>query len=155
LQALQRERDELHDRIMQVDRIMKRLKGIDTIDSSNGITEQLQVVPILKDKPQPISPTKSNNIKIVILSVFDILKTASKLKDIQLEYEKISGNKYDIRETVRTLYRANRLRMIKEKGVNKTCYWVKSEWIDNGQLLDEFKPEGFDLLYLPGDLIYQ
>jgi len=45
--------------------------------------------------------------------------------------------------------------MIKEKSANRGILWVKKEWVENGQLLDEYKPEGFDLLYKGENLRYE
>lgn len=102
LNALQKERDELHDRIMQVDRIIKRVKSLEysASDTSQDSVKQLPVEGSSESaKAFNIFP-RIVDIKIQVLRVFDLIKLAAKLKDIQTEYTKISGNKYNIRETV-------------------------------------------------------
>ena len=58
LAALQRERDELHDKIMQVDRIIKRVKSVDyTSDEITMGDNTKQIVPISNTKEVATRPT--------------------------------------------------------------------------------------------------
>jgi hypothetical protein len=154
ISALQRERDELHERIMQVDRILNKIKSIEDIDET-AISGRLNVVPIVRDKPQPISQAKTTNIKLVLLNVFDMIGKACVMKDVQKEYENISGNKYNVREPMRTLQRARKLVLIKEAGTLRGYLWAKTEWIENNRLKEEHKPEGFDALYSHDNLVFE
>lgn len=157
LNALQRERDELHDKIMQVDRIIKRVKGIDySNDIVNNNVMQLDVMPVTNQLADPINKfNKTSDIKVQVLTVFEIVGKASKLKDLQFEYHKLSGNVFNIREIVRGLNRQRIILMIRERNTHRGVLWVKTEWVRNGVLLDEYKPEGFDLFYQAANLIYE
>ncbi|MEP7374781.1 MAG: hypothetical protein ABI675_15400 [Chitinophagaceae bacterium] len=158
LSALQRERDELHEKIMQVDRIIKKVKGLDySSDIDSNDVNPLALSPVINQ--QPIAPIDKFNvqadIKVQVLTVFEILGHAAKMKDIQYEYHKLSGNAFNIREVVRGLNRQRILLMIREKDSIRGVLWVKKEWVRNGVLLDEYKPEGFDMFYQASNLIYE
>lgn len=153
LKALQRERDDLHNQLMQVDRIIKRVKcGTYSEDEMPEKPKQLQVAPIAQ-KPKTLTP--SADIKVQILRVFDVLGIAATLKQLQNEYKAISGNNYNIRETVRSLHKSTLIKMVRDKNASRGFMWVKSEWLEDGQLMDKYKPEGFDLLYKAENLIYE
>jgi len=155
LNALQRERDGLHDKIMQVDRIIKRVKGFDDANNDeNDSQTKLEIKPINQLSPvKKISET--SDIKIQVLTVFEMVGKACKLKDLQFEYHKLTGNAFNIREVVRGLHRQRILVMMRERHNHRGVLWLKREWTRNGVLLDEFKPEGFDLLYNPAELIFE
>jgi len=157
LNALQKERDALHEQIMQVDRIIKRVKSLEySSDNSNHHTAQVKENKANKAIETPINIfPKSTDIKIQVLRTFDILRIASKLRDVQDEYTKVSGNKYNIRDSMRTLHASGFLKCIKIRGNNRNFLWAKSEWIENGQLADKHKPDGYDLLYKPDNLVYE
>lgn len=158
LSALQRERDELHDKIMQVDRIIKRIKNVDySTDSSNDNAKQIEAILIKKPVvlAKPISLSTSTDIKVQILRVLELLGKASKLSQIQDEFTKLTGSNYRIRDVVRGLKQSKILLMLKLIDSHRGILWVKKDWVRNGVLLDEYKPEGFDLFYQPSNLIYE
>ena len=152
LHALQKERDDLHDKIMQIDRIMTRIRkieyGPDLLDNS-PVPKLPDVTPDMKaDFP------KTADIKIQVLRVFDILGKATQLSEVQQEYTNITGSSYKIREAVRSLNATGILKMMKYRNASRGFMWVKAEWIENKELLDKFKPLGFDLLYSKEDLLF-
>lgn len=156
LKALTRERDELHEQIMQMDRIIKRVKGgnysNDATPMLSAPVKQLNVdntAITISATPQPL------DIRIAILRVFDLLGKASKLKEVQEEYNKISGHPYNIRENVRSLHKALLLKEMKDKTVPRSVYWVKADWIEHGQLGDNYKPAGFDLFHKPDNTYFE
>lgn len=156
LMALQKERDELHNKIMQVDRIMSRIEGIGYTDNEGKQpVKEIAANTSNEDKQLPDVFTNATDIKVQVLMIFDIVKKAAKLKDLQAEFFRLTGKTYNIREAIRTLNRARIVRMIKLKDSQRGVYWIKDEWIENGHLKDEFKPEGFDLFYKAGNLIYE
>lgn len=150
LGALSKERDSLHDQLMQIDRIIKRIKTGEYL-ASNEITT-LEIIP--SNLKEPVSFSNTANIKVQAIRLFDIIGHAAKLKEINTEYTKQTGKVFNLREVVRTLHSSKILYMVKEKSLERAKYWVKREWVNNGQLLDQFKPEGFDLLYKAEDLEY-
>lgn len=153
LKALQRERDDLHNQLMQVDRIIKRVKcGTYSEDEMPEKPKQLQVAPIAQ-KPKTLTPAA--DIKVQILRVFDVLGIAATLSQLKAEYKAISGNNYNIRETVRSLHKSTLIKMVRDKNASRGFMWVKSEWLEDGILQDKYKPEGFDLLYKAENLIYE
>ncbi len=153
LKALQRERDDLHQQLMQVDRIIKRVKcGTYVDDKEQKPVPQIQAenTPV---RPKTISPAL--DLKIQVLRVLDVLGVACTLKQIQAEFTALTGNKANVRESIRSLQNSTIVRLIKDKSASRGFLWAKSQWIENNQLLDKHKPEGFDLLYKPDNLIYE
>ncbi len=156
LTALQRERDELHDKIMQVDRIIKKVKNVDySSDIINDSPKQLEATIASNQPVKPISLSTSTDIKVQILRVFEILGRASKLSEIQVEFTKLTGSNYRVRDVVRGLKQSKILLMLKLIDSHRGILWVKKDWVRNGVLLDEYKPEGFDLFYQPSNVIYE
>jgi hypothetical protein len=138
LMALQKERDELDSKILQVDRIIKRVKSLGySNDEYNEPVNELDTT----SSPKQLAATvntfpATGDIKLQILFIFDLLKVAVRLSEIQTEYHKLTGNAYNIRETVRSLHRAGLLRMMRRKDSTHSICWVKTDWITNGQLAD-------------------
>jgi|SRR6185369_2792162 len=146
LTALSKERIDLHERLMQIDRIVKRIKkGESYTDSTpKEIESEPKQQPAIKtDKKLP----KDMDTKLHVLLVMDELKKASKLKIIQSKYFQLTGNSYNIRESVRSLNRTGLMKMMRNRSSDRGILWVKTEWLKDGQLLEEFKPMGFDVIY--------
>ena len=76
------------------------------------------------------------------------------MRHIQAEYDKLTGADLNVREPVRALQKAKKVKLMRVKNMERGIYWVKADWIEEGRLLDEYKPEGFDLLYNESDLEY-
>jgi hypothetical protein len=157
LNAMRKEREIVHERLMHIDRVIKRIRTGKLFNDDNAGIEGTTV-----EAPQiqtaAITPTefpKNADIKIQILRVFEIHRKAAKLKELQSIYNKLNESHYNIRETLRSLHRSRIVRMIREKDASRGIFWVKSEWIENEQLLDEFKPDGFDMLYKADNLEYE
>ncbi|MBS1917466.1 MAG: hypothetical protein JST87_14400 [Bacteroidetes bacterium] len=157
LQALRKEREIVHERLMQIDRIIKRIRTGKLLNE-----ESLGDAGIVVDAPQitnAIAPLnefpKNADIKVQIIRVFELHRKAAKLKELQNIYNKLNETHYNIREPLRSLHRSRIVRMIREKDASRGIFWVKSEWIENEQLLDEFKPDGFDMLYKADNLEYE
>lgn len=150
--ALQKERDELHERILQVDRIISRIRSIDYQQPVESIPNTPDIPTIENDKG--ISFPKSADIKIQVLRVFEIVNKAAGLAELQQEYTNITGSPYKIREAVRSLHAAGIVKMLKYKNASRGFMWVKTDWIQDGQLLDKHKPLGFDLLYKKENLMF-
>jgi hypothetical protein len=144
LMALSKERELLHDQLMQVDRIIKKIKTGEYLGYSNAVTLQIEPKENIVHR---IAFPKTTDTKVIVLKALDNLCQIVSLRQLQDEYNKLSGNNQNIREAVRSLNRAKLVLMMKVKNNDRGLFWVKKEWINNGTLLDEFKPEGFDLLY--------
>jgi hypothetical protein len=153
LAALGKERQQLHDKIMHIDRLIKKIRNGEYTTDANVIsidTPAIAAIPV----SSPIFP-KNAELKIQILRVFDFIGKASKLQDIQTEYDKLNEGHYPLRDTIRSLQGSKLLVMIKLKNAARGFLWVKRDWIENGQLLPEYKPEGFDMLYKAENLIFE
>ncbi len=98
-------------------------------------------------------PTKAN-IKVQLLTIIDMIGKACKLKDIQDEFTRLTASKFNVREPIRTLHKAGRLLLMREIDANRGIYWVKSEWVEDGILLPQYKFEGFNLLYNDSNIEY-
>ena len=152
LSALRKERETAHQKVMQLDRIIKKIK--------EGKYEEnvLEIQAIENTNKQPIvlnQAFKTADTKVQLLKIFDSIGKVVKLQTIQDEYIRLTESNYNIRDIVRSLQRHQKIKMLKEKGASRGFLWLKSEWIENGLLLDQYKPEGFDLLYKAEDLIFE
>lgn len=154
LLSLQKERDELHGRILQVDRIISRIKGIEYSEGGGNYPEQIAAQPKPEETPAITFPSGSD-IKIQVLRIFDIIAQAASLQQLQEEYTKITGNSYKIREAVRALHNVGILKVVKYKNASRGFLWVKTDWIQYNAIIDRYKPLGFDLLHKPENLIFQ
>ena len=150
--ALGKQREELHDKLMHVDRIIKKIRNGDYFGSGDII--RIEAAPTTNTVPQRIAFPKGVDNKVLILKAFDNLGQVASLKQIQDEYKRLSGYKYNIRDNVRSLNNSKGLLMMKEKDADRGIYWVKTEWVENGEVLDQYKPEGFDLLYKADNLLF-
>lgn len=92
------------------------------------------------------------NLKIVIKGLFDDYGQPIKMNDLQDLYKTATGKDYNIRETVRGLNKKGELKIMKINNSNRNACWVKSEWVKDGKLLDQFKWEDFDNMYIPEDI---
>ena len=160
LHALRKERDEAHQKVMQLDRLIKKIlsgnyspKSVE-INNDNGVTIG---IPTLEPQlPFTLNSFPKNaDIKVQVLKVFDSLKVASKLKELQTEYNRLSESHYNIREIVRSLHKSRLLRLMKEIDANRGIFWVKAEWLEDDRLKEEFKPVGFDMIYKQDNLEYE
>jgi hypothetical protein len=151
LNALHKEREDLHNQLMQIDRIIKRMKATNYIEDERETTS-IEVEEHLTIAPISHGPDRT---KITILKVFDIVGQACRLRHLQDEYNKIAGNKFNIREGVRGLQRQGLVKMIRDKDGSRGIYWIKKEWIENGKLIGIYKPEGFDWLYEPDNIVFE
>jgi hypothetical protein len=117
LNALRKERDELHNRLLQLDRIIKRVRlGQYKNDEETGISVTTETNPQINKASIPLSEFPKNaDIKVQILRVFDVHRKAAKLKELQSIYNKLSDSHYNIREPLRSLHRSRVVRMIREK----------------------------------------
>ena len=79
---------------------------------------------------------------------------ACKLYRIQEQHKQLTGFRHNLRETVRNLHKHGILRLLKPKGTERGLYWVKTEWLENNntKLKNEYKFEGYDLIYRDDDL---
>lgn len=148
--ALSKERNELHDKLMHIDRIIKRIKDGEYFGSGEVIRIEAKAAAI----PNRIAFPKHTDTKVIVLKAFDNLGQVASLKQVQDEYNKLSGNTQNIRETVRSLNNSKLIVMMKEKDANRGIFWLKSEWISDGEVLEQYKPEGFDLLYKADNLLF-
>ena len=152
LKALRKEREQAHQKVMQLDRIIKNIKDGKFSNDFAEITEvkETNKLPVVFNQS-----FQTADFKVQILKIFDSIGKAVKLQVIQDEYSRLTGNNNTVRDIVRSLQHYSKLRMIKEKGASRGFLWAKAEWIESGQLLEQYKPEGFDLLYKPDNLIYE
>jgi len=152
LHSLNKEREYLHQQLMQIDRIIKRVKCGTFSNESAPITPQISQPAIVAKAA--ISLTNTDNLKIQLLRVMDVIGKGCKLKTIHEEYNKQTGNKYPIRDALRALQEAGLVRLAKEKENTRGFMWVKREWVENGRLKNEHKPHGYDMLYREEDIIF-
>ena len=147
LMTLRKKREVLHQKIMQIDGIIKRVqdRGYETI-------EPVKEIPATKQRNDSIEHSnyfpKTADIKIQVLRVFDVVGHAAKLSELQEEYTKLSGSDYNIREIIRSLRTSGLVKIMKQQKAGRGLLWVNSGWIENGHLLDTHKAEGFDTLNL-------
>jgi len=158
LDALMKQRAELTASLRQLDKVIKDVKG-GNLASANIVSKP---EPSEVDFPAPTvepfgSPTRiavKTDAKLMVLQILDNIGKACKMRHIQAEYDKLTGADLNVREPVRALQKAKKVKLMRVKNMERGIYWVKADWIEEGRLLDEYKPEGFDLLYNESDLEY-
>jgi hypothetical protein len=101
LKALAREREDLHQQLMQVDRIINRVKS--GTYSGDELPDKPKPLQIEVAAPRPKFVNSAVDVKIQILRVFDVLGVAATLKQLQTEYKELSGTNLNIREPIRSL----------------------------------------------------
>lgn len=156
LDAMIKERQRLQSELSAMDKAIKEVK----VRLNGGNAERPVPSPTNSTQlPAGAIPSKLN-IKRVILEIMDKINVPCKMNDIQEQYTKITGVDYNIRENVRSLNNQGLLKLMKVNKSNRNAYWVKTEWIDEDNIIDnaikpEHKFEGFDTLFSPGDLTFQ
>ncbi len=158
LNSLQKERDELHARIMQVDRIIKRVKSLDNSPDGNLLFEATKsptVTPNPQSTPLAVSTYRKTDVKVLIIRAMDIIGRAAQFNEVQAEFNKINGCDYKIKEPIRALKDLGILKIMKPKGALRGFLWIKNEWLVNGILDDKYKPDGFELLYNVKEMIIE
>lgn len=148
--ALKKERDELHDKLMHVDRIIKKIKDGDYFGNGEVIKIEAKQAVI----PNRLAFPKHTDTKVIVLKALDNLGQVASLRQIQEEYNSLSGNTQNVRETMRSLNKSKLVLMMKCKDADRGIFWVKKDWLLDGVLMDEYKPEGFDLLYNEDNLYF-
>ena len=148
LDSLTKDKRELLDKVNEIDKVIKRIKygnlnfglskvlPVEQINADNNVNELPQAFPM------------KSNLKVQVIKIFDILRVACKLKDVQDKYKELTGVNHNLRETLRNLNKHEKLKLMQPKGAMRSLYWVKSEWLNaDGTLQEQYKFEGFDLLY--------
>lgn len=153
LKGLKRDRDELSAKLAEIDKVIKKVKTGNLDFNKNGSTNGNGTEHIKQNTT--VFPHNAN-LRVQILTVMDMLGKACKLKEINAEINNHNGSNINIRETVRTLNKSELLKMMREKNSERGIYWVKSEWLEdnNTRLKDEYKFDGFDMLYKAENLEY-
>lgn len=148
LDSLTKDKRELLDKVNEIDKLIKKIKygnlnlGLNKVvknDAPNiddDTTQQSQAFPLKAE------------LKVQVIKVMDILGQASKLNTIQDKYKELTGIHHNLRETLRNLNKHDILKLLQHKGTIRGLYWIKSEWLDEeGKLKEQYKFEGFDLLF--------
>lgn len=156
LQSLTTKKEEVIAYLKVLDKAIKGIKEgnnaalFDTNMPTNSI-ELIEVkAPQLTFAPFPLKA----DIKVQLLTIIDKIGKACKLKDIQDEFTRLTNSKANIRESIRTLHKAGKLLLMREKDSNRGSYWVRKEWVEDGVLLSQYKFEGFNLLYNDSNIEY-
>jgi hypothetical protein len=92
IRALSKEREDLHQQLMQLDRIINKVKT----GNYEGQIETPEPIKLDAPKVPAITPkvfADSGNIKVQVLRIFDVIGVACKLRDVQTEYAKLTGLK--------------------------------------------------------------
>jgi hypothetical protein len=148
IDSLNKDKRELLDKVNELDKLIKRIKyGNQNLGLSKGMPVELLDEESNKDVQLRPFPLKSE-LKVQVIRIFDILGVACKLNDVQDKLKEFTGFYVNLRETLRNLNKHEILKLMQPKGTMRGLYWVKAEWLDNeGKLKEQYKFEGFDLLY--------
>lgn len=148
LDSLTKDKRELLDKVNEIDKVIKKIKyGNLSLGLNKVVSKETNVDVSNESKQEQAFPMKSE-LKVQIIKIFDILGVACKLKDVQEKYKEFTGFYMNLRETLRNLNKHEILKLMQPKGTMRGLYWVKSEWLDEeGKLKEQYKFEGFDLLY--------
>jgi hypothetical protein len=153
LKGLNRDRAEIIAKLSDIDKVIKKVKT-GNLNFTQSVVEDTENIEHIKQKSF-IFPQKAG-LKVQVLSIFDLIGKACKIRDIQTEFNALTGSNINIRETLRTLNKAELIKLMKDKNEFRGYFWVKTDWLqDNGKTLkDEHKFEGFDMLYKADNLEY-
>jgi hypothetical protein len=156
IDALQVQRNKLAQELATIDKVIKKVKIGDTIASNSDTAAIQQPFQANSAKANYVFPVDSD-IKVQILSVMDMRKRPLKTKELQTEFDKYSRNRYSIRETLRGMQKSGIVWLLKLKGTTRGFLWVKRDWVDptTNLLFDEYKFQGFDMLYKPDNIEYE
>ena len=160
LNGLYRDRAELTKQLTNVERLIKKIKlGTFSFDTgSNNVAATLETdnTPVNNPETKQIDFPLRGELRVQVISVMDMIGKACRLKEIQDKYKEMTGLSVNLRETVRTLSKHKILRILKPKGTERGLYWVKEEWLesDGCKLKEQYKFDGFNLLYNDEDLEY-
>jgi len=98
--ALRKEREQFHQKILQLDRIIKKVKT-----GEYFIKPQLTIQDVKVKTDEPVTFPKNVDIKVQVLKIFDMIRKAAKLKDLQTEYNRLNGHIHPLRDTIRGLHK--------------------------------------------------
>jgi hypothetical protein len=147
LKGLYRDRDELSTKLTEVEKLIKKIKSNTFSLLQSPAIEDTNNTELLTPQKAEIFPFKAE-MKFQLLAIIDMLGVACKLKDIQDKYTELTGSKYSVRETLRTLNKHNVIKLLRPIEGGRGLYWVKAEWLDDdNKLIDKYKFYGFDMLY--------
>jgi hypothetical protein len=148
LDSLNKQKRELTDKVNEIDKVIKRIKyGNLNVGGTQGSIQNTSINNTHEIQNPQAFPIKAD-LKIQAIKIMDLLGVASKLSDIRDKYHEITGLNVNLRETLRNLNKHDILKLLQPKGNIRGLYWVKAEWIDeNGNLKEQHKFQGFDLLF--------
>src|SRR5664279_2173023 len=160
LNGLYRDRQELTKQLTDVERLIKKIKlgtfSFDTGNNNDVATPETDNSQTNKTESKPIDFPLRGELRVQVISVFDLIGKACRLKEVQDKYKDLTDLRPNLRETLRTLSKHKILRILKPKGTERGLYWVKEEWLegDGSKLKEQYKFDGFNLLYNDEDLEY-
>lgn len=149
LNSLNKDKREMLDKVNEIDKLIKRIKyGNQTLGLSKGLPVESVAANDNESQRDTVFPLKSE-LKVQVIKIFDIVGVACKLKDVQDKYKEFTGMYVNLRETLRNLNKHDILKLMQPKGTMRGLYWIKAEWLDeDGKLREQYKFDGFDLLYI-------
>lgn len=118
---MSKECEELHYKLMHVDRIIKKVKNSEYFGSGDIISIEAKPVVI----PNSTLFPKHTDTKVVVLKAIDNIEQAASLRQIQEEYEGFSGNKINIWDNIRSLNNSGLILMMKEKTATRGIFCLK------------------------------
>ena len=157
LNGLYRDRQELTKQLTDVERLIKKIKLGTFSLNGNENNDSVTVAPANNsNEPKQIEFPLRGELRVQVISVFDLIGKACRLKEVQDKYKEVTGLRPNLRETLRTLSKHKILRILKPKGTERGLYWVKEDWLEGegAKLKEQYKFEGFNLLYNDEDLEY-
>ncbi|HUZ61504.1 MAG TPA: hypothetical protein VMU83_22195 [Hanamia sp.] len=153
LNGLYRDRQDLTKQLTDIERLIKKIKlGTFSLNGNdNNSNDTSEPVNNSNDKPETkqIEFPLRGELRVQVISVFDLIGKACRLKEIQDKYKELTGLLPNLRETLRTLSKHKILRILKPKGTERGLYWVKEEWLEGegSKLKEQYKFDGFNLLF--------
>ena len=137
LNSLYKERADLTKQLTDLERVIKKIKlGTFTSDlAANNlavISNTPETLDLIPEKKQIDFPLRGE-LRVQVISVFDLIGVACKLKDIQDKYKELTGLRPNLRETVRTLYNTKYSVYSNHAELNAECIGLKKNgWKERG-----------------------
>lgn len=152
IEILKHQRDKLRQELNDVESAISYQESLLKNPPLNGnVVESEKQEESSEHLPTPIL---TGSIKPTILLILDEVRQPIKMSDLQQQYQNKTNKELPIREYARSLNKQGLLKIMKLNGSNRNSFWVKSDWIHNGKLKNEYKWEGFDNIYSDADIVF-
>lgn len=126
--------------------LQERIKAINVLLRAYDVSEEKiisieQQTSLFNDKESISFPTNARRDKQILWMFNNVFNNAVKISSIQDKYDELSKSNNNISNIVRRLNKEGKLAIVKYNKQNRASFWGLSEWIDNNDFKENFKPD--------------